>query len=168
MARATWADAFKGHTPRKRGIQYAAACRFQRNCSGILDHPLSRMMTTGVEEALRVCLGTRPIPQGLQHARRVLASRRGDGPRTASLEVCHAQASRFRKPPLLSASRVSGGSHSPRKPTSSAVGVLSIATSNWPKSSVVTTCAHAALDAGFKACCMKSGAYDGSNRNDYF
>ena len=29
-------------------------------------------------------------------------------------------------------------------------------------------CAHAAPDAGFKACCMKSGAYDGSNRDDYF
>jgi hypothetical protein len=28
-----------------RGIQYAAASRFHRNCSGILDHPLARMMT---------------------------------------------------------------------------------------------------------------------------
>jgi hypothetical protein len=33
------------HTPRKRGIQYAAASRFYRNCSGILDRPLSRTMT---------------------------------------------------------------------------------------------------------------------------
>jgi len=33
--------------PRKRGIQYAAASRFHRTCSGILDHPLSRMMTAG-------------------------------------------------------------------------------------------------------------------------
>ena len=27
---------------------------------------------------------------------------------------------------------------------------------------------HASPDAGFKACCMKSGAYDGSNRDYYF
>ena len=33
------------HTPRKRGIQYAAASRVHVNISGILDHPLSRMMT---------------------------------------------------------------------------------------------------------------------------
>ena len=33
------------HSPRKRGIQYAAACRFITDCSGILDHPLSRVMT---------------------------------------------------------------------------------------------------------------------------
>src|SRR5882724_7702928 len=29
----------------QRGIQYAAASRFYRGCSGILDHPLSRVMT---------------------------------------------------------------------------------------------------------------------------
>src|ERR1700730_1126343 len=34
-----------GHTPRKRGIQYAAASRFYRRRSGILDRPLSRAMT---------------------------------------------------------------------------------------------------------------------------
>ena len=34
-------SAFK-HTPRKRGIQYAAASRFIAGVSGILDHPLSR------------------------------------------------------------------------------------------------------------------------------
>jgi hypothetical protein len=27
---------------------------------------------------------------------------------------------------------------------------------------------HAAPDAGFKACCMESGAHDGSNRDYYF
>jgi hypothetical protein len=37
------------HTPRKRGIQYAAASRFHRNCSGILDRPLSRTMTAGIQ-----------------------------------------------------------------------------------------------------------------------
>ena len=36
------------------------------------------------------------------------------------------------------------------------------------KSSAAMICAHAAPDAGFKACCMKSGAFDGANRNDYF
>ena len=46
------------------------------------------------------------------------------------MEVCHAQASRFRKPPQLSALRVSGGSPSLRKPMSSAAGVSSMATSN--------------------------------------
>jgi hypothetical protein len=34
------------HTPRKRSIQYAAASRFHHRRLGILDHPLSRMMTT--------------------------------------------------------------------------------------------------------------------------
>ena len=33
------------HTPRKRGIQYAAASRFHHNRPGILGHPLSRVMT---------------------------------------------------------------------------------------------------------------------------
>jgi hypothetical protein len=51
---------------------------------------------------------------------------------------------------------------------SSAGGVSSMATSNWPKSSAAMIYARAAPDAGFKACCMKSGAYDGSNRDDYF
>jgi hypothetical protein len=32
-------------TPRRRGIQYAAALRLKHERSGILDHPLSRMMT---------------------------------------------------------------------------------------------------------------------------
>jgi len=36
------------------------------------------------------------------------------------------------------------------------------------ENSVAMTCARAAPNAGFKACCMKSGAYDGSNRDDYF
>lgn len=36
------------------------------------------------------------------------------------------------------------------------------------ESSAATTYVHAAPDAGFKACCMKSGAYDGSNRDYYF
>ena len=33
------------HSPRKRGIQYAAAFPIHRDVSGILDHPLSRVMT---------------------------------------------------------------------------------------------------------------------------
>src|SRR5580704_5975464 len=33
------------HAPRMRGIQYAAASRFNHGCSGILDHPPPRMMT---------------------------------------------------------------------------------------------------------------------------
>jgi hypothetical protein len=30
------------------------------------------------------------------------------------------------------------------------------------------TCAYAALDANFKACCMASGRHDGVNRKHYF
>src|SRR5262245_26060242 len=33
------------HTPRRRGIQYAAAPRLKTSCSGILDHPPTRVMT---------------------------------------------------------------------------------------------------------------------------
>lgn len=43
-----------------------------------------------------------------------------------------------------------------------------MATSNSAKNSVATIYVHAAPDEGFKACCMKFGAYDGSNRDDYF
>jgi hypothetical protein len=66
----------------------------------------------------------------LQRARHVIAIRRGDRPRLSLMEVYHAQASRSRKPPQLSALRVSGGSHSPRKPMSNAGGVSSTSTSN--------------------------------------
>jgi hypothetical protein len=37
---------------------------------------------------------------------------------------------------------------------------------SW-KSSGVRTCARVALGAGFKRCCLRTGKYDGSNR-DYF
>jgi len=84
------------------------------------------------------------------------------------MEACHAQASQFRRPPLLSTSRVSGGSHSLRKPGSNAAGASSTATSSWSRSSAATIYARAAPDAGFKACCMKSGRYDGANRGHYF
>jgi hypothetical protein len=33
-----------------RAIQYAAASRVERTASGILDHPLSRVMTTSIGE----------------------------------------------------------------------------------------------------------------------
>jgi hypothetical protein len=88
--------------------------------------------------------------------------------RAQTMEVCHAQDQRFRKPPQLSASRVSGGSPIPRKPRSSVDAASSMATSNSSKSSAATTCARAAPDADFKVCCMNSGAYDGANRNYYF
>jgi len=84
------------------------------------------------------------------------------------MEACHAQASRFRRPPVLSTSRVSGGSPSPRKPTWSAAGASCTATSSWARSSGATTCARAAPDADFKRCCMQSGRHDGANRDDYF
>jgi len=40
--------------------------------------------------------------------------------------------------------------------------------SNSSKNSAAMISARAALDAGFKACCMASGGHDGSNRNHYF
>jgi hypothetical protein len=43
-----------------------------------------------------------------------------------------------------------------------------MATSSLSKSSAVMTCVRAAPDAGFKICCMNSGAFDGANRNYYF
>jgi hypothetical protein len=43
-----------------------------------------------------------------------------------------------------------------------------MAMSSLSKNSAATICAHAAPDADFKACCLKSGAYDGSNRSYYF
>jgi hypothetical protein len=51
---------------------------------------------------------------------------------------------------------------------SSVDGVSFMATSSWSKSSAATIYVHVAPDAGFKACCMESGAYDGSNRDYYF
>jgi hypothetical protein len=36
------------------------------------------------------------------------------------------------------------------------------------ENSAGTIYVRAAPDAGFKACCIRSGAYDGSNRDDYF
>jgi hypothetical protein len=51
---------------------------------------------------------------------------------------------------------------------SSAGDGSSMATSSSPKNWAATICADAAPDAGFKNCCMKSGVYDGSNRDDYF
>jgi len=32
-----------GRAPRRRGIQYAAASRFDHRCRCLLDHPLSRV-----------------------------------------------------------------------------------------------------------------------------
>ncbi|QAU44882.1 hypothetical protein XH91_05655 [Bradyrhizobium guangzhouense] len=37
---ATFARHSRGHAPRKRGIQYAAAPRFNRSCLGVLDRPV--------------------------------------------------------------------------------------------------------------------------------
>jgi hypothetical protein len=43
-----------------------------------------------------------------------------------------------------------------------------MATSSSPKNSAAMTYARVVPDVGFKACCMASGAYDGSNRSYYF
>lgn len=39
--------------------------------------------------------------------------------------------------------------------------------SSW-KNSGETTCAHADRDGGFKRCCLRTGKYDGGNRNYFF
>src|SRR5208282_6309738 len=36
------------------------------------------------------------------------------------------------------------------------------------KNSAATTCVPAALDCAFKKCCLKSGRFDGANRNYFF
>jgi hypothetical protein len=50
-----------------RGIQYAAACRLITSVSGILDHPLSRMMTVGYASTFprrfRARAVTKPSPK---------------------------------------------------------------------------------------------------------
>src|SRR5258707_3658917 len=55
------------HTPRKRRIQYAATSQFDCKRSGILDHPLSRMMTLLRDRIYRCyCAGavTATLPAG--------------------------------------------------------------------------------------------------------
>jgi hypothetical protein len=42
------------------------------------------------------------------------------------------------------------------------------ATKSWSKSSVETILALAAPVAGFKKCCLRSGRFDGSQRDYYF
>jgi hypothetical protein len=51
---------------------------------------------------------------------------------------------------------------------SSAGRASSMAMSNSLRSSAAMIYAPVAPDEGFKACCMKSGSYDGANRNYYF
>jgi len=105
--------------------------------------------------------------RGLRRRRRMIEGALG---RSAALfdGGCHAQASRIRRPPLLSRSRVSGGSHSLRKPGSSAAGAWCTAMSSFPRSSGAMICARAARDAGFKACCLGSGRYDGGQSRGVF
>jgi len=43
-----------------------------------------------------------------------------------------------------------------------------MAMSSFSKSLAATIYVRAVQGAGFKACCMKSGAYDGANRSHYF
>jgi hypothetical protein len=38
---------------------------------------------------------------------------------------------------------------------------------SW-KNSGARTCVRVALDAGFKRCCLRTGKYDGGNRNYFF
>jgi hypothetical protein len=47
-------------------------------------------------------------------------------------------------------------------------GASFMAMSSLAKSLAAMIYVRAAPDAGFKACCMKSGGYDGSNRSYYF
>jgi len=58
MARSSMRDALSVVIPANAGIQYAAAPRSITGVSGILDHPLSRMMTAAY--AARVPLTASP------------------------------------------------------------------------------------------------------------
>ncbi|TFV49155.1 hypothetical protein E4K65_09565 [Bradyrhizobium niftali] len=49
------------HSPRKRGIQYAAAYRFNHNCLGILDRPVKPGDDSG---GARSSPAFRPRPRG--------------------------------------------------------------------------------------------------------
>ena len=51
--------------PAKAGIQYAAASRFITDFSGILDHPLSRVMTSVGGRTHTLAFSRRNAPEGL-------------------------------------------------------------------------------------------------------
>jgi len=74
--------------------------------------------------------------------------------------------SEFEKPSLLSSRQVSGGEGYP----SVRFGVdsgSSTATRSWLRSSAGTISAPAAPGSAFKSCCLRSGDFDGSERDDY-
>ena len=94
---------FSRHTPRKRGIQYAAASRSSTRRSGILDHPLSRVMTARNRDVVRMAdnvIESRPSRRRARRARcveRRAARRRGAGARRTRAAVRnHARHRRLR------------------------------------------------------------------------
>jgi hypothetical protein len=61
-----------------------------------------------------------------------------------------------------------GAAAIPLKPRSSVACVSSTATRNYWRSWVAMIHARATQAEGFKACCMRTGNFDGSDRDDYF
>jgi len=81
-------------------------------------------------------------------------------------EACHAKRT-FQRTTLLSSAAVSGERASRPKLKLKKAIELSMERKNSWKNSGGMTCVHAAQDAGFKRCCLRTGKYDGGNRN-YF
>jgi hypothetical protein len=79
----------------------------------------------------------------------------------------HAHTTEY-QPILLSSAAVSAARDSHQKRTSRRDSEQFTAIRNWSRSWVGTICVPVALVAGFKKCCLKTGAYDGELRNHFF
>jgi hypothetical protein len=87
---------------------------------------------------------------------------------TNEWEVRHEAQHRNRRPPLLSSTVASVVAATHRRPGSRRAGASSTAKRNCSRSWDETTPAPAARHDAFKDCCMKSGRFDGSERDYYF
>jgi hypothetical protein len=69
---------------------------------------------------------------------------------------------------LLSSGAVNAARATPQKPESDAAFGLCATIKTFSKSSAGKICVLAAQGGAFKKCCLKSGRFDGSNRNYFF
>jgi hypothetical protein len=97
-----------------------------------------------------------------RHRRRFISNPAATGGRDAAQR-------RIRHAPVLSSGHRNGVGDTPAKRASSA-GCASYAAARWScwRSWAATILAPAARGRGFKACCMKSGRFDGAERRDYW
>jgi hypothetical protein len=82
-------------------------------------------------------------------------------------EKCHEKHQAARPIPV-SRSRVNGARDIRPKRACNAVTAWSTAARSCRRSSAETILARAAPAAGFKNCCMLTGEYDGSERDDFY